>query len=205
MDQTRTRIAKAIGQAEHAIREVMIDATRRGEYAEVDLARSIAMQLSRLSDGLRSAGAPPEELSRKGSADSPTRNGVASKPRTHRRATRDEYPRFTIEGDTLTMVGWSKKAREEYSHKVPHAAFDIIAQAMSRLAQRSRAPFTTDDLVRELEATNATVPLYHVYTTLRFLRHEGHTEKRGRAAHYWTRQIDDLAQKAWTGMAGVRS
>jgi hypothetical protein len=206
MEEIKIKIGKVLDDAETVLRDIMIDATRRGEYADVDLARSVASQLSRLGLSLLSHEEASATPGMNGTVRKHTESNRSLSKRQNRVTTkRAEYPRFAVEGETLTLIGWSKKSREEYSHKVPRVAFDTIAQAMSRLAQKNRAPFTSDELWGETQASNPSIAQYQVYTVLRMLRHTGCVEKRGRAGHSWTKQIEQRARKAWNDCAGVKS
>lgn len=191
MDTTESQIAKTLGTAETELRNLLISAAKLGDYGAIDLIRSIALELRRLGDSL-----DPPASGRLTSNDSDKKPSQQSGRTTKRRA-KSSYPRFFVRNGTLSKVGWSKKKKEEYIHKIPRESFDIIVRSMAQLAKRKRGPYSSDEIKTELEGMQAAVPAYQVYVTVALLRDNGCVTKRGREGHVWSGSLDDKAAAVW--------
>jgi hypothetical protein len=107
-----------------------------------------------------------------------------------------EYPLFEVDGDRLVKVGWSKKDRTTYEHRVPRE----IAHAFSLyLADQIGKPtFRMDELLPAVIG-EAELPLYQAYLVLAWLRDQGLVSKDGKDGYSWVaKEFDDNSfEAAW--------
>jgi hypothetical protein len=112
------------------------------------------------------------------SADPAVRPAAAS---TFRRAT--EYPKFYRRGDGLIRVGWSKKYKEEYTHKSPKSVLTATVTAVAALGVGGKR-FTAEELLSRVgHGIDAESSAYQVYACLAWLRSIGLVQQHGREGY----------------------
>jgi hypothetical protein len=195
------RLVGTLQEAEKAIQEIIAVAAREGDYATVDAARNTAVDLRRLHSQLDSSQAmTPKTVGAKAAPASPSRQsgGSANTARADRRGKKAQYPRFETYSDTLVRVGWSKKKRQEYSHRAPRHAFDTIVSVMARMAQSTSSPVMAETLIDELGKESCDpIPSYQVYAILGFLSNGDAIQQAGREGYRLPRDIDARANSLW--------
>lgn len=199
MDMTSIREARGIvADAEKALRELMQREIQDQRYADIP-------EVARLADGVA-------RLLRGQIDDRPARpaRSVATqrgKLRLANRSSRGKkrYPRFERDGYKLVKVGWSKKGREEYEHRAPRDVVAAFTRHLVSKVKRGKA-FVVEDLLPVPDSSGGEIPSYQVYMTLRWLRHAGAVEKRGRDGYALIdAQLDENGFDALWGRIPERS
>jgi hypothetical protein len=188
-------IREVLQEAESRLRQLISDAAKLGDYEGVDLARHAAARVREIGEyspsdqGVHSA---------QGSIDDGTELGPSTDPPRQTRQKRGkEYPRFFVEGDVLHKVGWSKKDREEYVHKIPKAAYELIVRAIGEVSRSGRKLVTSDELERRLGSNDPPVPVYQIYVTFALLRTKHLIEKKGRKGYRTVGDIVGCGLQVW--------
>lgn len=196
MANIETAVREALEAAENRLRQLIVEAAKLGDYDAVDLARTVAGQVQTIADEHVSGRAEVSaELAANG--DVPHDIRLASSVRRHRQRMR-QYPRFYVEGGVLHKVGWSKKDREEYLHKIPKDVYDVIVRTISDVAQSGKKIFTSDQLVQRLQSQEPPVPVYQVYVTLALLRSRDIVEKKGREGYLTVSDVLSRGLRIWS-------
>ncbi|GAH04275.1 unnamed protein product, partial [marine sediment metagenome] len=86
---------------------------------------------------------------------------------------RDEF------NDRLIKIGWSKKNRNEYEHRVPFAAAMNVARYLVESIDPDKL-FQVDEILPIADSEGHEIPSYQVYVTLAWLISTGLVEKKGR-------------------------
>ncbi len=196
MEKTSERIEPILLQAERDLRVVIADAAKVGDYEGVDLAREVAARIKAM-------------LSLVGDRISPVQNGKVPEPpraaaamvragRTGKAGKRREYPKFSIRKGILSKVGWSKKAKREYTHKIPREAYGETIRAIETLKQNGVSPLTADQIVEQTELAGNPVPIYQVYVALAFLREGDIVRREGRDGYVVVPEFGKRAEGLWS-------
>jgi hypothetical protein len=109
------------------------------------------------------------------------------------------YPRFLREGDQLVKVGWSRRLREEYQHKAPRRAVDLVVASIAKAGGNGKLIKPEQVMPVHDAADLCDVPVYQVYVTLAWLKAAGLVTAHGRSG-YSIRRGQDLAgavKSAW--------
>jgi len=189
---TDENIRAILSKAEGELRSLIVGTARNGDYRGVDMARSAAVAIRQILDKVGSEG-----ISREGekqpSVPRKKAGGVRKTPSMRRR--RKGYPKFYVNSDILTKVGWSKKQKKEYTHKVPRSVFSRVTEAMTMLSSSRVGPFCAEEIIDKVNDANGEgIPSYQVYVVLAFLRDRGCVSQRGREGY---ELAADVRQRAW--------
>lgn len=176
-------------QTESSLRQLIEVALKEQRYGDVAEMAGLADGLSRLLDSTTAipggdARPTPVPVALRSQGE-----GVATKrPKKTRRSSskRTEYPRFARDGDRLVKIGWSKKNKSEYEHRVPRSAVDAFMGKLTS-AVKSGQVFEVDSLLPVTDQNDEEVPAYQIYVTLAWLRDIGVISKKGRDGYV----IDD--------------
>lgn len=120
---------------------------------------------------------------------------------TPKQSSRD-YPKFFRDGDNLVKVGWSKRLREEYTHKAPKAAVFATAAAINEAgAGRKRVVMEQIVPIRDLHGSSI-VPDYQAYITLAWLRKLNFVVQHGRQGYTLANGSlnDEPVEKLWNSV-----
>ena len=158
------RARKILSKAEEQLAALASELVAARQYDE-------ARPVLQLADDLRGLGRDRTAI--EPAAPPPPRRSPAG---------RAGYPRFAVEDDSLVKIGWSRQAKAEYEHRSPLSTLQIIARAVSTIADR-RGRFTTEDLMPLSDADGREVPSYQSYLCLAFLRHAGLVGRGGRSKY----------------------
>ena len=200
------RIESILTRAEEELRELIGEAGLGGDYEAVGLSRDAAVQIREIRDSLCDSksvgdigGAQLEPEFRPSSARS---QRSTKKRRKRTGGNSGEYPKFFTRNGTLCKVGWSKKAKKEYLHKVPKDAFDRTVTAITSLSESSKNPFTAEQVVERTEQGGCEVPAYQVYVILALLREKKALHREGREGYIAGGDLGTAAAAAWTSLGG---
>lgn len=179
-----TDISRILNDCEDSIRGLAATVTAEGKYDDalilVQLAKDLAKVRERYSTTIietdsQEANQPRVTL-RMATGKEPaekTKEKTQARKQPKKRATRKSgYPKFYRHKQDLVKVGWSKRKSEEYSHKAPKLALDLLANAIVEIGTQ-RDLFTAEDLFPLKESNTMTeVPSYQAYLCLAWLRKE---------------------------------
>lgn len=190
------KVLEILNKTENELREAIAEAARSGDYRAVELGRNVAVNIKELCERISGNG----QLTTK---SDPITKGTESKSqkkrkKVNRRSKPLDLPRFEVRNGSLFKIGWSKKQRSEYSHKVPRSAFDSIANAMTRLASEGTGPFAAEAVIEKLNAsTEDTIPAYQVYVVLAALRSLDAISQVGREGYDIPIDISEKVSNVW--------
>lgn len=189
-------ILTILSDAEESLLAVVRRAATSGDYSSLDIARHAAEQVKDQAAELRSCLLHQKNAlaTAKGPATLATNNVKKS-----------AYPKFAITGSTLTITGWSKKQNQEYTHKTPRENFDAVVTAISASVKQSEGQLATSDLVEYLKANRSSLPEYHTFTVLRFLREKGIVQLTTRGKYFVPRDLALKANMAWRKVEGAHA
>src|SRR3989304_5285044 len=125
------KVLEILKRAEEELREAIAEAARAGEYRDVDIGRTVAVNIKELCERISGNGI-------KSTISIEEKEGHISKrepKRVARRGKPEGLPRIEIRKGSLYRIGWSRKQKREYEHKVPRTAFEKIVNTMSSLAR----------------------------------------------------------------------
>lgn len=180
---TSRRASAAIRKAEQDIRGLLASAATAGEYEAVVRLNTIARRLADMAAEVASEPPPPlaaQCVSSAAPEPQPAANG--SPPASRKGSRRDDYPRFERSRDLLVKVGWSRKARSEYVHRVPKAGVHAVLRRVLDVGKGGRV-FTTDELLPVRLGGDDELPGYQAYVCLAWLRTIGAIKQHGREGY----------------------
>lgn len=174
---------KVLRDAESELRDLIQRALSEQRYPAIKVLADFADGVAKLLqvNGIATAPAAPmsSEL-RARATPTRTKDAARSPPKQNRPgANKPTYPRFDRDGNRLVKVGWSKKSKKEYEHRVPK---DVVISFIRHLGQNVVVGkvFDVEGLLPVHDASGDEIPAYQVYVTLAWLRDSGALEKKGR-------------------------
>ena len=189
------RIQSILGETETQLRNLIAEAAVSADYRGVDAGRQAAVGIRELRERF---GENPTKKVVVSESDPRTAESPPRRARSAARATRKAYPRFTVEDDTLTKIGWSKKHKREYAHRVAESVFNRTVRAMLALANGKTGPFLAEDIIGKVnESDEDQVPSYQMYIVIAFLRAAGCIRQRGRDGYDIDGELATGARGAW--------
>lgn len=194
------KVLDILNKAEQELREAIAEAARSGDYRAVELGRNVAVNIKELCERISGNG----QLASKSTATTHRTTTKSQKKRTKvtRRSKPAGLPRFEVRNGSLYKIGWSKKERSEYSHKVPRPSFDAIIISMGKLASEGTGPFAAEAVIEKLNAsTEETIPAYQVYVVMATLRSKNVINQVGREGYDIPTDISEKASNTWRELA----
>lgn len=171
---------EAIRDCESRLRTLISEAAAAGELEQLKAVADLAMAVRNLVP--RNVVAPTH-------APAPNPTPTPRKPSLGSHA----YPRFDVEGERLVKIGWSKRERAEYEHKVPMSVAQAAFFATLRMLGRER--FRMEELFPLLVIEGKAIPSYQSYLVLSWLRSLELIEKVGKDSYRWT--TDDVDEESF--------
>jgi hypothetical protein len=193
------KILDILRKAEEDLREAIAEAARAGEYRDVDIGRTVAVNIKELCERISGNGiksskpleAKEEPASRK------------KQKKVSRRSKPEGLPKIEIRKGSLFRIGWSRKQKQEYEHKVPRTAFDTIVNTMSALARERSGPFMAEVIIDKINATTEdSMPAYQVYVVLAALREWNIISQVGREGYNISPEVAEKARATWAELTG---
>lgn len=175
---------KVLGDAEDSLNKLIEKALAEQRYEDIKGLANLADGIARLTRGEMPNPEPPlrtlDPSPQYRVSEPPYRPPTAARAKTKRRASRkSQYPRFERDGDRLVKIGWSKKNKKEYEHRVLRAAARTFVFHLADKAING-AVFDVEGLLPVIDISGDEVPAYQVYLILAWLRDSGLLEKKGR-------------------------
>jgi hypothetical protein len=192
------KVLEILKRTEEELREAIAEAARAGEYRDVDIGRTVAVNIKELCERISGNGLKSSKL-----AEEKERPVSRKEQRKVSRRNKPEgLPRIEIRNGSLIRIGWSKKQKEEYEHKVPRASFDTIVNTMSALEREGSGPFMAEAVIDKINATTEdSMPAYQVYVVLAALCEWKIITKVGHEGYNIPPDIKEKAQNVWTEIA----
>jgi hypothetical protein len=192
-------ILEILKKAEEELREAIAEAARAGDYRAVDLGRSVAVGVQELCEKVSGK--------RQASEKSTEEDTETEERKRHRKIGKrnkpEGLPRIEIRKGSLFRIGWSRKQKREYEHKVPRVSFDTIVNTMSALAREGKGPFMAEAVLEKISATKEDmIPAYQVYVVLAALREWKLITQVGREGYNIPPDVAEKAQNMWTELTG---
>lgn len=195
MENLKEKIEAVLTKAENELQEIIADAAKEGDYRGVDAGRAAAVEICNLKARISKPSSKGELKSK--SDVSHAKKKVATKRRRH-----NKYPKFEIKNDTLVRIGWSKKEKREYTHKVSKRLFYETVEAMGRLAQGGTGPFMAEKIIEQVNnAEPETIPSYQIYVVIGFLRKLNCIKQIGREGYDIPTEISMRVKKEWDNLS----
>lgn len=186
---------KIIHDAEQDLRDLISTAASQQRYDDVkklaELANALAIvsidaatetpssnQVSSESKKLN-VESPKERRTKKPPRSTASSKGPAQTTKRRTPKAKAGYPKFVRDGDRLVKVGWSKKNKEEYEHRVPRETVLAFANFLDDNIEENKI-FEIDGLFPVTDVSGAEIPGYQVYVIVAWLRELGVFEKKGR-------------------------
>lgn len=193
------KVLEILNKAEEELREAIAEAARSGDYRAVEVGRNVAVNIKELCERISGNGQITTKYA------SITKGTEAKSQKKRKKVTRRSkpagLPRFEVRNGSLYKIGWSKKQRSEYSHKVPRSAYDAIANSMTKLANEGAGPFTAEVVIEKLNvSTEDMIPAYQVYVVLAALRSLDAISQVGREGYDIPMDISEMAKDLWEKM-----
>ncbi len=181
----------AIKDCEKRLRELMAEASSKGQYTVVDQIMDWAKMVGSLTS---------DDASQRESVV--VRATARKKKKTFSRgASLSSYPRFIKSRSDLVKIGWSKKEKKEYQHR---ASWSIVLLLCDHLNQFRGNEFTSEDVFPLIGEDEFEVPSYQSYLCLAWLRDIELITKEGRHGYFVPKGIDliDAAKLKWKRLSG---
>lgn len=194
MDNLKEKIEAVLTKAENELQEVIVEAAKAGDYRGVDAGRAAAVEIKNLKIRILKPSSKSELKKETG-----TRH---KKNVTTKRYSRSKYPKFQVKNGALVRIGWSKKEKREYTHKVSKKVFDQTVEEMYRLANGGAGPFTAEEIIEQVNNMESeTIPSYQVYVVIGFLRAKKCIVQVGREGYNIPQDILDKARHTWRDLS----
>ncbi len=191
MSDTMERGTELLRRLEQDLRVLVREAASTGDYESVMAltfwARSIASLIARRLEQATAVLAEADDVQLFPANRS--RDKKASTAR--RKPAKGEYPRFLRQANNLVKVGWSRRGKEEYEHKVSEGIVMLIARGIAKAGLNGELTPTEKFLSAVTSEGAAEVPEYQVYVVLAWLRSLGLVTQHGRRG-YTISQPNDL-------------
>lgn len=183
--------------AESSLSGLIQTALRHKRYDDVAFVAEALNQIAKVRQSLQLPGLPGNPTSRDSSGpeiepDAETVETISSsldqpKLRAHERrrpkqgtfAKSSKYPLFFRDDSRLIKVGWSKKNKDEYAHRVPKDVVLAFAEHLDRSVDAG-AVFEIESLFPVSTKSGKQVPSYQIYVVVAWLRDADVIDKKGR-------------------------
>ena len=167
-------------QCEHGLQKLLAEAVAARDYDAVMRLTSMAKVIREMACGANTA--RPVSEAEPASPDSRTAEVVA-KARTSSRKASLDYPRFMRRGDRLVKIGWSKRKKGTYQHRIPRKFLDATVAAVKQAGAEGKV-FGIDSFLPVTDPRDgAPIPDYLVYVGLAWLKQIGLVDQHGRQGY----------------------
>ena len=180
-------------QAEVALRDLLADAARTGDYPAVVRIAAWARTIHdlRSTTGNTGESSASLDLRRTRTRQKPRPEGQEDrKAAAVRRHQETDYPKFLRHKDELIRLAWSKRDNKEYHHKASYSVLRALTSAMIERGADGRV-FSTDELLPiRNPADGNEVPNYQAYVGIALLKRTGLIDQHGRRGYSIPRLTD---------------
>ena len=197
MDKIQRKVGSILDSAESSLSDLIQAALRQKRYNDVAFVAKVLNQVAKVRQGLQVPGllrnpTAGDSSGPKIESDVETVETASSsldqpKLRAHERgspkketyARSSKYPLFFRDNSRLIKVGWSKKNKDEYAHRVPKDVVLAFAEHLDRSVDAG-AMFEIESLFPVSTKSGEQVPSYQIYVVVAWLRDADVIEKKGR-------------------------
>jgi hypothetical protein len=168
---------KAIEASEKELRKLIELAVGERRYTDVSRLAELAEILGKAIEKCTTKSASDAVSG----ADAEERQAIAVSPilppdsKQVRRQKTSDYPKFEIDRDRLVKLGWSKKDRQVYEHRVAREQAFSVCEKL----------FKMEEVLPVILEDGSEIPLYQAYLVLAWLRHLGFIAKQGKDGYQW--------------------
>lgn len=203
MKNINDEIKEILVKTERNLQQLITKAAEAGDYRGVDTSRSAAVKINDIKRQITETGIVSTSIRIK----TETKGKVSTKKRkvAARKGKKGAYPKFEVKKDVLVRIGWSKKQKREYSHKVPRKIFDSTVDAMESLAKNSAGPFMAEEIIENINKEGTDIPSYQIYVVIGMLKKMGCIKQVGREGYQIPDNLPDIAGQALTKLEGDSS
>lgn len=193
------KIIDVLNRTELELQEVIASAAKGGDYKLIDLARRYAVQIHEMQTALNnSTNNPVSKAELK--EDAPKVQMQASDISTSKKKKKKKshYPKYEIEHNSLSRIGWSKKGKKEYSHKASKSIYSLTVAAMEKLSKASAGPFMAEDIIAKVNDTaDQPIPAYQIYVVIGYLKDRECIQQIGREGYNIPTDIKEQSNSMW--------
>ena len=197
MDKIQRMVGGIMDSAESSLSGLIQTALRKKRYDDVAFVAEVLNQVAKVRQGLQ----VPELLRNQNARDSSRPNTESDaeavetsssaldqtklralergSPKQETHAKSSKYPLFFRDDSRLFKVGWSKKNKDEYVHRVPKDVVLAFAEHLDRSVEAG-ALFEIESLFPVSTKSSKQVPSYQVYVVVAWLRDADVIDKKGR-------------------------
>ena len=198
MDRNSSGIVAVLTRAEKDLLQLLSEAAARADYRGIDAARAAAQGVRAIASSIEkgtSRSTDSQQRGRRGSRRSRSTPDRRSGPA-------PDYPRFSIKNDRLYKIGWSKKRKREYVHKLPKSVFDRVTQAMVSLQASGSGPYAGQEIIERAKSLGRVpLPDYQVYVVLAWLKATDLVHQVGRDGYTLDSSLPEQVQSQWEALA----
>ncbi len=195
MGNLKEKIEAVLTKAENELQEVIVEAAKAGDYRGVDAGRAAAVEICNIKARILKPSSKSELKSERD--ESRVKKKVTTK-----RHSRGKYPKFEVKNGALVRIGWSKKERREYTHKVSKQVFYQTVEEMGRLAQSGTGPFMAEKIIEQVNNSGSEIiPSYQVYVVIGLLRKLNFIKQIGREGYDIPIDLAKKAETAWGNLS----
>jgi len=193
-NKDKTHIVLLLTNIETKLQELIVEAAHSCEYDIARMSSDIATQIRQMKVSF--------PLDHSIASALPSGSAVTTQS-TDKRSTgshrKNRYPQYEIRNETLIRIGWSKKERKEYSHKVSRILFDRTVEAMDLLFRSPKTPIPADKIMdRVTQLGSEPAPAYQVYLVIGCLRESKCIKQCGREGYTAGPNLKHNANDLWT-------
>jgi hypothetical protein len=196
-NKNKSHIVCLLTDIEIKLQELIVETAKSGEYDISRMSSDIAKQIHQMKVAFPADQPAPAASSSLSPAvpQPPDKRTLVS----HRK---NRYPQYEIRNDTLIRIGWSKKERKEYIHKVTRALFDRTVDAMDFLCRSPKTSIPADKIMdRVVQLGSDPVPSYQIYLVIGCLREFKCVKQCGREGYTATPNLKQSANNLWLKIA----
>ena len=198
MKDKTEKVIEILNKTESELQEAIVEAAQAGDYRSVDMARAAAVNIKNLRTQILN----PTDKANPRSMKVVSR---AKRKATSRKGAKTDYPQFKVTKNTLIRIGWSKKQRQEYTHKAPRFVFDQTVKVMAALAQNGAGPFLAEQIIEQANNNESeTIPSYQVYLVIGLLRKAECIKQVGRDGYIIPQDLVKKAEEKWVELSNRR-
>jgi hypothetical protein len=197
MSKYSRQIIGVLQDTEKRALALISDAARDADLDGVEMAHAVARHVRKLIESL--SGTDSQQQNSSNALDGGREPGHAF--RSKQKTRKGEYPRFCVREGVLRRIGWSKKGKREYEHKVPKDVFASAVKAAASVGATAHGPVTAEEIMeRVTDAAGVPVPSYQVYVVIGLLKQKGCIEQVGREGYVIPNDIDTRAHALWADL-----
>ena len=198
MENHESGTVSCLRRSERELLNLLAQAATEADYDEIDRARTAAARVNKLIAELspRSSNAGVAQAGGSNKSDTKSAPSVRKRRQSSNRSKekQTDYPQFIVEGHSLVKVGWSKKSRSTYKHRVPLESVQRAIKAMQRIAETADGPLTADVILNEPSLKgDKPVPAYQVYVVIALLRANSVIRQVGREGYLLPADLQEQA------------